>query len=91
MYHVIIFEATPRQPPTKPQPTISRIEGASARKRCQPSRESDDRLSDLSDGEGYLYPADDESKININTLRLVPCKLPSIRDLFQNTDEVWEF
>ena len=54
----------------------------------QCSQSNYDELSDLSDGDGYLYPIDDETKIHFHNMRPAPCRLSSVRDLFEESDKV---
>lgn len=62
---------------------MSRIDGRGA-----PVASAED-LSEISDGDGYLYPAEDEAyKIDITRLRLASCKMKCVKELCNQTDKV---
>ena len=48
----------------------------------------EEELSELSDGDGYLYPEEDDSKIKINSIRFSKTRLPSVKKLY-HTDKVF--
>lgn len=48
----------------------------------------EDLLSDISDGEGFIFPYDSDSKVNLGALRLNRVSLKSIKELYINTDKV---
>lgn len=68
---------------------MSYIEGGGSR-HTEPlvSAGGDDELSEISDGEGYLYPEDDPRKTDMTSMRVAPCRIKSIRGLYTNTDKV---
>ena len=51
---------------------------------------SDEDLSDLSDGEGYFHPNDDDSKISMRFLRPARTKLKRVKELYLKDGQVNE-
>lgn len=48
----------------------------------------DEALSEISDGEGFLYPEGDDSKVDMSRMRIYGCKMKPVKELFANTDKV---
>ena len=65
-----------------PIPTVTYKDGRNVYK---PPTEED--LSDLSDGDGYLYPDEDVSKISMESVRKSNTRLTSVEKLY-HTDKV---
>lgn len=72
-----------------PIPTVTVIEGAPPQPHPVVPTIAEEQLSEISDGEGYLHPPDDDPlKIDMATMRLSQCKIKSIRGLYINHNEV---
>ena len=67
------------------QPTVTRLRGKPVSK---PTPINEEDLSDLSDGEGYFYPDDDELKANMEFMRLATTKVKRIKELYSDANKV---